>query len=231
MPSGAPSTSARFTDLPVYVDNDATSAALGELTYGLGREFRTFCYISIGVGLGGGLVIDHVCHRGTSGLSGEIGWLPTAVPQAPEGQRRKPLGEFVSLFSLYDRLASAGYAVSEPQKLLTLDDGGRAIVSRWLQDAARPIAEAAIDIGLIIDPDAVLVGGRLPVRLLDELLRHLQDVLARDDRPSPPVHRASGQDAGALGAATMPLADALNLSSPRAVQRNRSPLPLRPVVA
>lgn len=216
---------ARFTDLPVYVDNDATSAALGELTYGLGREFRTFFYIAIGAGMGGGLVIDGVCHHGTSGLSGEIGWLPTPLPDAPEGERRQPLGQLASLFILYDRLRQHGIEVSEPHHLLDLDQRGRSLVAAWLREAARHIAEAAVDIGLMVDPDAILIGGRLPVRLLDDLLRAVQAWLAQDPRAAPPIHRAAGSDdAGALGASTMPLAEVLSLNAGLSPQRSRLPL-------
>ncbi|MCX5496735.1 ROK family transcriptional regulator [Kaistia dalseonensis] len=216
---------AAITSQPIYIENDATAATIGELNYGLGVESRSFFYIFIGSGLGGGVVLDGVCHRGVTGLSGEIGWLPTIAADQPEGDRVVPLGQLVSLFLLYDYLARHGIAVDRPSQLMTLDEAGRALVSAWLRRAAGYIADAAIHIGLLIDPDAVLIGGRLPVRLIDELLRYVHEHLALDPRPAPPIHRAAGsEDAAALGAATMPLADALRLESYDPVQRTRSPL-------
>lgn len=216
---------ARFTDHPILIDNDATAAAIGELTYGLGAEIRSFFYIFFGSGLGGGLVLDGACYHGTTGISGEIGWLPVTLPEAPAGERVQPLGQLVSLFILYDFLASHGILVSKPQDLLNLDARGKALLTSWLRMAARHIAEAAIDIGLLINPDAVLIGGRIPVTILDELLLYVREALSRDPRPTPRIHRAAGsEDAAALGAATMPLSHALRLESADPAQLTRAPL-------
>ncbi|MCX5478920.1 ROK family transcriptional regulator [Kaistia geumhonensis] len=216
---------AAFTDLPLYIENDAIAAAIGELNYGLGVESRSFFYIFIGSGLGGAVVLDGVCHHGVTGLSGEIGWLPTLVADMPEGSRIQPLGQLVSLYVLYEFMAAHGITITAPAELLSLDLRGRALVSDWLRRAARYIADAAIHIGLLIDPDAVLIGGRLPVRLLDEMLSYVSEYLARDPRPAPAIHRAAGsEDATALGAATMPLAEVLRLESYDPAQRTRLPL-------
>jgi predicted NBD/HSP70 family sugar kinase len=218
---------ARFTDLPLYIENDAIAAAIGELSYGLGVESRSFFYIFIGAGLGGAVVLDGICHHGVTGLSGEIGWLPTLNSGRPAGQRIQPLGQLVSLYVLFGFLAEHGIKVSSPAELTSLDLYGRALVSDWLRGAARYLAEAAIHIGLLIDPDAVVIGGRLPVRLIDEMLTYVNEFLARDPRPAPTVHRAAGsEDATALGAATMPLAEVLRLESYDPQQLRRSPLTL-----
>jgi len=216
---------ARFTTHPILIDNDATAAAIGELTYGLGSEIRSFFYIFLGSGLGGGLVLDGACYHGTTGISGEVGWLPVTLPDAPPGERVQPLGQIVSLFILYDFLASHGITVTRPQDLLDLDARGRNLLAQWLRIAAGHIAEAAIDIGLLINPDAVLVGGRIPMTILDELLLYVREALARDPRPTPRIHRAAGsEDAAALGAATMPLSHALRLESADPAQLTRAPL-------
>ncbi|MGN8117671.1 ROK family transcriptional regulator [Labrys sp. 22185] len=219
---------AAFTEQPVFIDNDATAAAIGELTYGLGVEIRSFFYIFIGAGLGGGIVLDGACYHGSSGISGEIGWLPISPAGGREGDGVQPLGQLVSLLQLYDFLARHGIAVTQPQQLLGLDERGKDLVLIWLRMAARHLAEAAIDIGLLINPDAVLIGGRLPMTLMDKLLLFVHEELARDPRPTPPVYRAGGsEDAAALGAATMPLAHALRLEAADPAQRTRSPLRAR----
>ncbi|WP_062119383.1 ROK family transcriptional regulator [Aureimonas sp. AU40] len=220
---------AEITDRPIFIDNDATVAAIGETNYGLGAEIRSFFYIFIGAGLGGGVVLDGAAYHGAGGIAGEIGWLPVA-PDGGEGPVR-PLGEVVSLFLLYEFLKSHGFHVDEPQQLLALDERGRALVAEWLRRAARPLAEAAIDIGLTLDPDAVVIGGRLPVTLMDRLIQHVHEALAEDPRPSPHVYRAAGsEDAAALGAAAMPLAHALRLESADPAQLTRSPLRGRALV-
>ena len=214
-----------LTGLRVYIDNDATAAAVGELNYGLGRVSRSFFQVNIGAGLGGGLVLDGHCHRGTTGLGGEIGWLPVVDTSAPEGSRVKPLGELVSLFVLYRCLGRHGLAVSEPHQLLALDERGRALVSQWLRGAAAYLAEAAVDIGLLVNPDAVVLGGRLPVPLIEELLATTRNLLAASRRPAVALHRAArSEDASAFGAATIPIAHRLMLESADPQQLLRLPL-------
>jgi predicted NBD/HSP70 family sugar kinase len=203
----------KLTRQVVFIDNDANAAAAGELQFGLGRESRSFFYILANACLGGGLVLDGRQHLGAARLSGEIGWLPTTPRDPGFGGSVKLLGKVFSLFMLYDFLRENGVVVSEPKHLLTLDAKGRALVSQWLKQVSGHIAEAIIHIGLIIDPDAVLIGGRFPKRLLDELLIHVYERLEKmGGGPHPPVHRAAAsEDAPALGAATMPLANMLML--------------------
>ncbi|MEF2070086.1 ROK family transcriptional regulator [Consotaella aegiceratis] len=215
---------AEFTTLPIFIDNDATAATIGELNYGLGVESRSFFYIFIGSGLGGGVVLDGVCYHGTGGLSGEIGWMPALVADKGRGGSVEPLGQVISLFILYEFLAEHGIEISHPHQLLLLDRRGRDLVSQWLRDKAVHLAEAAIQIGLLIDPDAILTGGRLPIRLIDELLVNVHDHLAQSGRKAPPIYRAAGsENAAALGAATMPLAEVLRLEARDRAQRTRLP--------
>ena len=73
--------------------------------------------------------------------------------------------------------------------------------------------------------EAVLIGGRFPVRLIDELLIHVHQELGRLGVPAPALHRAAcSEDAAALGAAAMPLAHRLGLPSADPAQRTRVPL-------
>jgi predicted NBD/HSP70 family sugar kinase len=216
---------AGITDHPIFIDNEANAAAMAELDYGLGTESRSFFYIAINACPGGGLVLDGVGHRGAMGLSGEIGWLPIVDPDDPKGAKVQPLGEIFSLFFLYEHLAKHGIDVKRPQDLLKLDARGRGLVSSWLKQMSVYLAEAVIHIGLIVDPDAVLVGGRLPVRMIDELLRYVHEHLQTSDPDLPSIHRASlMDDASALGGAAMPTAAALMLGSADPAQRTRSPL-------
>jgi predicted NBD/HSP70 family sugar kinase/biotin operon repressor len=213
-----------FTTHPIFIDNESNAAAVAELDYGLGAESRSFFYVYISACTGGSLVLDGVRHRGAMGLSGEIGWLPVAEDDGPGRGKVQPLGEIFSLFFLYEDLRRHGVIVTKPQDLLTLDARARSLVSAWLKRMSAYIAEAVIHIGLIVDPDAVVVGGRLPVRLIDELLRYVHEHLAKADPDLPSIHRASTEDAGALGAAAMSTAAAQMLGSVDPAQRTRLPL-------
>ncbi|NLS00371.1 ROK family transcriptional regulator [Rhizobium sp. P38BS-XIX] len=214
-----------LTHHPVFIENETNAAALAELDYGLGAESRSFFYIAINACPGGGLVLDGNGHRGAMGLSGEIGWLPIADAQNKKIQKIELLGEIFSLFFLYRFLGEHGIEVSVPQDLLTLDGRGKSLVSKWLKGMSAHIAVAVKHIGMIVDPDAIILGGRLPIRMIDELLRYVHGHLTAEDAVLPSLHRASiGEDASAIGAAAMPMAAALMLASADEVQRTRSPL-------
>ena len=67
----------------VVVENDATTAALAELHLGHGRTHRSFIMVTLGTGIGGGVVIDGVLRRGRHGFAGEIGHTP--IDRSPSG--------------------------------------------------------------------------------------------------------------------------------------------------
>lgn len=58
---------------PVLVDNDANAAAIGELTFGSGKKYKSFIMITLGTGVGGGIVINKKIYHGDFGAAGEIG--------------------------------------------------------------------------------------------------------------------------------------------------------------
>jgi glucokinase len=59
--------------IPVYIENDASAAALGEFRFGAGKGTRNLLHATLGTGIGGGIVIDGRLYRGSKGLAGEIG--------------------------------------------------------------------------------------------------------------------------------------------------------------
>jgi glucokinase len=69
---------AEVLGLPVYLDNDANCAAYGEWWQGAGRPFRSLVGVTLGTGIGGGLVMDGRVVRGASGTAGELGHMTIA---------------------------------------------------------------------------------------------------------------------------------------------------------
>ena len=61
------------TSLPITVDNDVNLAALGELWFGVAQNAQNMILITIGAGIGAGIIIDGTLYRGSSEASGEIG--------------------------------------------------------------------------------------------------------------------------------------------------------------
>lgn len=57
----------------VFIDNDANAAAIGEMIFGNGKNYKSFIMITLGTGVGGGVVIDKKIYHGEHGAAGEIG--------------------------------------------------------------------------------------------------------------------------------------------------------------
>jgi predicted NBD/HSP70 family sugar kinase len=187
--------------LPVHIDNDAAAAALGEAQFGRGLTRQSFFYVLISAGLGGGLVMDGNYARGANARSGEIGFLPDPTAGVPGAT----VQDTVSLSALFARLEKAGTPVSSPDDL----SEDMPIVRQWLDDAARSLTDPLVAVNCLINPSAVLIGGRLPAPLIDSLIARLSVALARTLMPaSAPIMRAAtSSDAPAIGAAILPFLD------------------------
>jgi predicted NBD/HSP70 family sugar kinase len=189
--------------LPVFVENDSAAAAMGEQQLGLGQQYPSFFYILVSWGLGGGLVVDGNYFRGANGRSGEIGFL-----LAPDRVGSKiPIQKLVSLSSLSQCVKGLGFQLCDVgQHHLELGTA----VQEWLDRAADALLEPIMAINCLINPSAILIGGRLPKNLVDSLTRKITMGLNERAHHLPaiaPVRCASlAEDAPAVGAATLPFA-------------------------
>lgn len=190
--------------VPVFIENDAAAAAVGELQFGSGHRYRSFFYLLVTAALGGGLVVDGHYFRGADGRSGEIGWMRARTEQGAEGQ----LQNIVSLSALYGRLAERGFRVATPRGLMRLPPSARLIVDRWIHECTEALVDSFVAINCLINPEAILIGGRLPAALVDRLaasLNHRMAAFAGQIPATAPVERAlTSDDAPAVGAAILP---------------------------
>jgi predicted NBD/HSP70 family sugar kinase len=189
--------------LPVFLENDAAAAALGELQFGHGLRQPSFFYVLVSSGLGGGLVIEGDYFRGAQGRSGEIGFLPVSLPET----KARALQEVVSLSALYVHLEAGGIVVTRPDQLAELTPQGQALVEDWLALAAKLLIQPFVSISCLVNPQAIYVGGRLPTDLLDRLVTAVNDRLAAiADVPAlARIERAAtSADGPAVGAALLP---------------------------
>ena len=187
---------------PVFVENDAVAAAIGEAQFGHGLEAPSFVYILISVLLGGGIVINRSYFRGENGRSGEIGFMQVEVAPGVTCA----LQDVVSLGALSERLKQHGVVIAGPADLKHLDAAGNDLVERWLDEASGYLTSIFAQIGQVIDPDSVMLGGRLPNPLLDRLVT----LCRQRQQDAPPlqsidIRRAKlSSDAPAIGAAILP---------------------------
>ncbi|PNU02245.1 ROK family transcriptional regulator [Novosphingobium guangzhouense] len=204
---------------PVLVDNDAAAAAVGEAQSGTGLTLPSFFYIFISSGLGGGLMIDRHYVEGANRRSAELGLLPDTTNPIPGAV----VQDVVSLSALMHYLATAGIPVARLADLDPEDPALQPVLDRWLEDATRALTPPLLNINYLIDPHAIILGGRLPDFLADVLIQRLNERLASMSLPAtaPIMRAAMAEDAAAIGAAILPFLDQLLPSDATLMQAGR----------
>ena len=209
----------------VTIDNDATCALLAESTIGAAQGARDAVLVTLGTGIGGGVLAGGVIQRGSNGFVGEMGHMVIDPdgPDCPCG-RRGCWERFASGSALarFGRLAAEAGEV--PAVVALAGGDPTKVTGEHVTAAARAGDEAAlaildgfgrwVGIGLVnltnlLDPELFVLGGGL-VELRDlivEPIRHWlgQLLYAPSYRPHPRLEIARlGQRAGAVGAAMLP---------------------------
>lgn len=186
-------------NLPVWLENDGTAAAVGESLYGVGRRHRSFAYLYVGAGLGGGVVLDGRPWRGRNGNGGEFTGL-----LAPVDRPTRP-----TLSLLREILAERGHSTPSISAMLRDFDPAWPGVETWLERTRPALTALCSAIAAVLDPEVIVIGGRLPpslALLLAERASFHAEFLRDHERPFPPVIAAEVPgDAAALGAASLPL--------------------------
>lgn len=198
---------ADLTGLSVYLDNNATAAAVGERWYGVGKTYRDFLYVYIGLGIGGGLVLGGRIHRGAGLNAGEVGHMIVSAPGGPP----RTLEAHASILALRRQLGDA-YATPERMAARFAEQDERLLA--WLREAAAYLARALASADNLLDLEAVIFGGRLPQEVLEHLIAQVRAAMVPWRMPGRPRYARLergrvGDDTAALGAAVLPLYHAL----------------------
>lgn len=214
------------TGLPVVVENDGNIAAWGEYRFGAGRGTSDMVLVTVGTGIGGGIVIDGRLFRGAHGAAGEIGHI-NAVPDGRAcGCGRGGCWEQYASGNALVREARelAAERRSEAGLLLSLGDGtpegvqGPEVTQAAL--AGDPIAREAFarvgtwlgrglaDLAAVLDPEVFVIGGGVSESgdlLLASARSTLNDkLIGQQNRPAPLVRAAElANSAGIVGAADL----------------------------
>ncbi|MBT0670777.1 ROK family transcriptional regulator [Novosphingobium profundi] len=205
---------------PIYIDNDAAAAALGEAKGIGGERIGSFFYLLVSAGLGGAPVIDGGYYRGARARSGEIGLMPD--PGA--GHPGAVVQDTVSLSAIAQRLEEAGKPMTALDDLLALDPVTATSVDRWIADSTRALTAPLVAVSCLLDPEVILVGGRLPALLIERLCARVDAALAEVAMPNRvPVRPARMAGAApAIGSALLPFQDQLLPSDAILMQAERS---------
>jgi glucokinase len=191
---------------PVATINDGTAAALGELRFGAGRGLDRFAVITLGTGVGGGVVIAGRVITGSEGEPPEIGAMVLAAEAGAAGTF-EALACARGFIEAYAR--AGGASAAEPDQIFMRAAAGDPAADRALEDVSRRIAQACGSMINLLNLEACLIGGGISQAgeaLRSRIERHLTSftwpyLLAR----SRVAIAQTGQDAGMLGAAARAL--------------------------
>jgi glucokinase len=179
---------------PVVLDNDVNVAAMGELHHGLGLAHRDFVFVSIGTGIGMGIIANGGVVRGGRGAAGEIGFLPFgADPLDAANHVRGPLEEVTAGDAIVQRYADATTRRVSTEEVFALAAAGDPAAQASVDTEAQWIARALVAVNAVLDPEVFVLGGGIGSRpdllpLLERWLERYGVIL--DLRTSELGHRA-----------------------------------------
>ncbi|HEX7059323.1 MAG TPA: ROK family protein [Solirubrobacterales bacterium] len=211
------------TGLPVVVDNDANVAALAEYLYGAARGARSAVMLTIGTGIGGGLILGGEVYRGSTGAGAELGHTVIDM-NGPRCQGNCPGRGCVETLASGTALGREGRAAAEREPGSALgklaaagkEIDGRAVTEAALAGDATSIAVfdligtrlgvALASFANIFEPDKIVIGGGVIAAgdlLLEPARRELRSRALRPMDRTPVLAAQLGPDAGMVGAAAM----------------------------
>ena len=212
--------------MPVLLDNDANAAALAEHRFGAATGATNAVVLTIGTGIGGGLIINGELYRGSHGAAAELGHMVMVV-DGPKCQGACPsygcaealasgtaLGRFGREAAEYEPDSALGKALAAGEtvdgKLVTEAAlAGDKTAIGVVGGVGRALGQHLTSLANAFDPDVIVVGGGVATGAGELLLDPAREELER--RALPPMNRVPvriaelGDDAGMIGAATMAL--------------------------
>ncbi|WP_341315779.1 ROK family protein [Paraburkholderia sp. IMGN_8] len=185
-------------ELPVWIENNATMAAIGESLLGAGLWARSFVYLSFNYGFGGGIVIDGKPYFGSHGNAGEM-----MIYDEDETGRRPALQYLIK------ELRANGVDIDSVEDLRFRFDPTWSGVESWIERTLPALDRVINTVAGLFDPEAIVFGGQLPVQLGRMLIerarfweKHRYGVAP--PRPKLVLGEANG-NAAVIGAALVPL--------------------------
>jgi glucokinase len=212
--------------LPVVIENDANAAAWGEFAFGAGEDVSDSLLVTVGTGVGGGIVLNGELHRGAFGVAAEIGHMRvvpgglicgcgnrgcweqyasgSALVRDTRHQARE--GSLIAR-SLLDRVGGRVEGITGPLITQAAREGDN-FAREQLASLGRWLGEGIASLTAVLDPAVVIVGGGVSEAgdlLLDPVRAHFAaNLTGRHYRPELQIRAALlGNKAGMIGAADL----------------------------
>lgn len=205
----------------VKAGNDANVAALGEMWMGAGKGFQNLVMVTLGTGIGGGVILGGRIWTGANGAAGEIGHIPVREEETlPCGCGKRGCLEQYASANGVARLAREFLAKSDAPSVLrdvaevTAKDvfdaakAGDAVALEQVENFGRILGRGLAAVSGVLDPEVYVVGGGMakagPI-LLDAVRRHYRENVFHASRETEFRLAALGNDAGIYGGVKMVL--------------------------
>jgi predicted NBD/HSP70 family sugar kinase len=164
----------------VAFENDVNLAAVGERTHGAGQGVDTFVFLSVGTGVGLGIIIGGELYRGAGGAAGEVAYVPVgdADPHDAGFRRRGMLEELTAASAVVRHARELGVAARTPKTVFAAARRGDAAAQRVVDREAERVALAIAAVAPVLDPQLVVLGGGIGgnADLLAPVERHLRSL-------------------------------------------------------
>lgn len=213
----------KFLDKPVFIENDANVAALAESVAGISAGTSSSVFITIGTGIGSGIIINGQIWKGAHGIGGELGHTILDLDGVPcTCGNHGCLERYCSATALI-RMARDAVEKHPESAILSIAGGTVSnIEAKTVFDASKAgdptavevyrryiscLAQAVASVINLLDPEVIVLGGGVSKAgsyLLDPLVREIPQYVLFNDQPLPSVRIAVlGSEAGIIGASML----------------------------
>lgn len=192
---------ATLTTIPTTLANDATAACIAELTFGNPHKWSSFLYFYVGTFIGGGLVLNGQIYAGYNTNAGAMGSIPL-------NSSKQLIGE-ASLHHLDQQLSKQGLSKAFLEGASEINPKAWLIYKQWADKAALAIAYAIASGCAFIDPEGVIIDGRMPAKATTYLVDAIRQACLTDNWEG--LYKTNiicgniGFDARVLGGALLPI--------------------------
>lgn len=211
----------KVLNIPVKAGNDANVAALGEMWKGGGRGTKNLIMVTLGTGVGGGIIVDGKIVAGAHGAGGEIGHASVEpdFPIACNCGNHGCLEQFTSATGIV-RIAKEEIAKAENTKTVLIENEisaksifdaykeGDEVSKKIVNQFARYLGKALAIFACVIDPEIFVIGGGVSKAgqpLLRAVEQYYRKFAFKSCKETPLVQAKLGNDAGIYGAAKLAL--------------------------
>ncbi|HUR07203.1 MAG TPA: ROK family transcriptional regulator [Nonomuraea sp.] len=184
-------------DVELIIENDINLAAVGEHTYGEGRGKSNFALVSIGTGVGMGIVINGELYVGARGAAGEVSYVPTDSPPTDDALAHGATETVTAAPGVVRAARAAGLDLETAKDVFAVAAEGDPAARSVVEAEGRRIGGLLVAVAAVLDPEVIVLSGGVG-RNLDLLGAAIKDRIAELGPLRPVVVASALGDSGVL---------------------------------